>query len=290
MTGMNNGIVAGYDGSPGADQALRWAVREARARDAVLTVCLAWAPEDLAILGEPSVYDLAQRKGEQILAEGRKQAESVLGPEMVRPMLERGPAARVLCERSGTGEITAVGARGHGGVAGLRIGSVAWQVAVHGHGPVVVVRGQWQIADHAPLPIAVGWDESPASHAAIAFAFQEARLHGVSLLAICALADTPGRLGGAREMEADFNHAMALREKEHPDVMVVRQVAQGSPRTALLTAARDTQLLVVGCRGRGGVQGMSLGSVAQAMLHYAPCPVAVIHPGSRQPGAPDPAG
>jgi hypothetical protein len=34
----------------------------------------------------------------------------------------------------------------------------------------------------------------------------------------------------------------------------------------------------VGCRGRGGVHGMSLGSVAQAPLHYAPCPVAVIRP------------
>jgi nucleotide-binding universal stress UspA family protein len=67
-------------------------------------------------------------------------------------------------------------------------------------------------------------------------------------------------------------------EKEHPDVTVLRQVAQGSPRDALLAAAHEAQLLVVGCRGRGGVRGMNLGSVAQALLHYAPCPVAVIHP------------
>jgi len=33
MTGNRYGIVAGYDGSPGAAQALRWAAREARARD-----------------------------------------------------------------------------------------------------------------------------------------------------------------------------------------------------------------------------------------------------------------
>jgi nucleotide-binding universal stress UspA family protein len=278
MTGRSDGIVAGYDGSPGADEALRWAVREARARSTVLTVCLAWAPEYLALLGEASVYDLAQRKGKEILARGAQYAGSALGPEMVRPVLARGPAARVLCECSGTAEMVVVGPRGRGGVAGLRLGSVAWQVALHGHGPVVMVHGQWHVANHAPGLIAVGLDQSPASQAAAAFAVREARLHRVPLLAVCALADAPGALGGAREMEADFSHAMTLLEKEHPDVTVLRQTAQGSPRAALLAAASEAQLLVVGSRGRGGVRGMSLGSVAQAMLHHAPCPVAVIHP------------
>ena len=278
MTWKSDGIVAGYDGSPEADRALRWAVREARELGTVLTVCLAWAPEYLAMLGEVSVYDLARRKGEEILAKGARYVGSALGPEMVRPVLARGPAARVLCERSGTAEMVVAGARGHGGVAGLRLGSVAWQVAMHGHGPVVIVRGQWHVADHAPGPVVVGLDQSPASQAAIAFAFREAQLHGVPLLAVCALADTADGLGGAREMEAGFSHAITLLEKEHPDVTVLRHVAQGSPRTALLAAASDAQLLVVGCRGRGGVRGMSLGSVAQAMLHHAPCPVAVIRP------------
>ena len=97
MTWKSDGIVAGYDGSPEADRALRWAVREARELGTVLTVCLAWAPEYLAMLGEVSVYDLARRKGEEILAKGARYVGSALGPEMVRPVLARGPAARVLC-------------------------------------------------------------------------------------------------------------------------------------------------------------------------------------------------
>lgn len=171
------------------------------------------------MLGDASVYDLAQRKGKEILAHGAQYAGSALGPEMVRPLLARGPAAQVLCEHSGTAEMVVVGSRGHGRVAGLLLGSVAWQVA-----------------------------------------------------------DAPDMLGGVREMEAAFNSAMTMLEKDHPDVAVLRQVAQGSPRTALLAAASEAQLLVVGCRGRGGIRGMSPGSVAQAMLHYARCPVAVIHP------------
>ncbi len=70
MTGNSDGIVAGYGESPGADEALRWAVRDARERSAVLTVCLAWAPEYLVMLDEASVCDLAQRKGKEVLAHG----------------------------------------------------------------------------------------------------------------------------------------------------------------------------------------------------------------------------
>jgi hypothetical protein len=72
MTRKNDGIVVGYDGSPGAEEALRWAVREAWERNTVLTVCLAWSPEYLALFGVASVSGLAERKGEEILAYGAR--------------------------------------------------------------------------------------------------------------------------------------------------------------------------------------------------------------------------
>lgn len=58
---------------------------------------------------------------------------------------------------------------------------------------------------------------------------------------------------------------------------ILRQVTFGQPRTTLLDATSSAQLLIVGSRGRGGLEGMLLGSVSHAMLHHARCPVGVVH-------------
>ena len=129
MTGTTHAIVAGYDGSPGAAQALRWAAREAWARGTTLTVCLAWTPDHMELPTESDLCDLARQHGQEILTRGLPYAESVLGPGRVHPDLASGSAAQVLCEHSRTAEMVVVGGRGHGELPGLRLGSVSWQVA-----------------------------------------------------------------------------------------------------------------------------------------------------------------
>jgi len=276
MTEMTYGIVAGYDGSPGSGDALRWAAREAKARGTTLTVCLAWTPDHMTLPTKSDLSDLARQHGQEILARGLPYAESVLGPGRVRAELAGGSAAYVLCERSKTADMVVVGCRGHSELPGLRLGSVAWQVAGHACGRVVVVRGEWRPVNQSPGPVVVGADGSPTARAAVAFAFEEAALRDVPLVAVCALTDAPGRLGEAHQVEEDFEYLMACEAKEHPEVMVVRRVLAGTPRAALLAASHDAQMLVVGSRGRGGLEGMRLGSVAQAVLHHAPCPVGVV--------------
>jgi nucleotide-binding universal stress UspA family protein len=282
MTEMTYGIVAGYDGSPGSGEALRWAASEAQARGATLTVCLAWAPDHMMLPTEAALFDLARQRGSEILNRGLPYAWSVLGPGRVHAELVGEPASRALCERSRAAEMVVVGSRGHGGVAGLRLGSVPWHLAAHGHGRIVIVRGEWRPVAESPGPVVAGVDGSPDSWAALTFAFEEAALRDVPLVAVCALADSPGLFGAARRMEEGFSREMTLREKEHPDVTVLRQVAVGTPRPALLRATAGARMLVLGARGLGGLDGMSLGSVAQALLHHAPCPVAIVHPSAHQ--------
>ncbi len=277
MAEMTDGIIAGYDGSAGSHEALRWAAREAWARGTVLTICLAWAPDELALPGDPGVPDRGRERGEDILARGARSIGSILDPADVRTVLAEGPPARVLCERGRSAEMVVVGSRGHGGLAGSLLGSVSWQAASHGPGRVVVVRGRWRPVNQSPGPVVAGIDGSPESQAALVFAFEEAALRDVPLVAVCALADAPGVLGGASQMEEDFSRLMTLAEKEHPEVAVLRQVSFGPPRTALLSAASEAQMLVLGSRGLGGLDGMSLGSVAATLLHHSPCPVGVVH-------------
>jgi nucleotide-binding universal stress UspA family protein len=278
MSGKLDGVLTGYDGSPGSEHALSWAAREARARGVALTLCHAWAPGFAALPAE-AVAGLARQSGERVITDGLRRAKDLLGPGEIRPLLINGQATAVLCERSHDADVVVVGSRGSGGIAGMLLGSVSWQVAAHAHCPVVVVRGHWRSAGgYAPGPVVVGTDGSPASNAALRFGFEEAALRSTPLLAVCALADAPGCLGGDLELQEDVEQAITRHEKEHSEVAVLRQVVQGGARAALLAAAHDAQLLVVGSRGRGGIQGMQLGSVSHAVLHHAPCPVAVVRP------------
>jgi nucleotide-binding universal stress UspA family protein len=273
------GILAGYDGSPGSDQALQWAVREARVRGTVLTVCHAYAPEFPVPPDETAALDLARRSGERNIAPGLQYATSVLGPVRARPLIVEGSAAAVLCERCRDADMVVVGSHGRSGTSGHLLGSASSQVAAHAGGRVVVVRGHWHpAASYAPGPVTVGTDGSASSRDAVDFAFEEAALRDAPLQVVCAMADAPGGPGGARWRREDFEHAVSLLEKEHPEVSVLRRATDGGARDALLTAGHDAQMIVVGARGGGGIRGTMLGSVSRAVLEHAACPAAVVHP------------
>ena len=122
----------------------------------------------------------------------------------------------------------------------------------------------------------VGADGSPAAQGAIAFAFEEAALRDVPLVAVCALTDAPGRLGEGRQVRRTSATWWTTRRRSTPTSRWCGGSCPAPPRAALLTATADAQLIVVGTRGRGGLDGMSLGSVAQAILHHAAGPVGVV--------------
>ena len=272
-----NGILAGYDGSPSSQEALDWSVGEARARGSLLTVCHVWAPAGVAAPGGAAT-DLAWQYAERMVAGGVQHAQGQWEAGEVRPLLARGSPASVLCKLSNDADIVVLGSRGRGGLAGLLLRSVSAQVAAHAHSPVVVVRGRWRpVPGYGPRPVVVGADGSAACQAAVGFAFAEAALRDVPLLAVCALADAPAILGGGVQVAADLEQALAKGEANYPEVVVRRQVVHGAPRRALLDAASQAQLLVVGARGRGGLRRMMLGSVSLAVLDHAPCPVGIVH-------------
>jgi nucleotide-binding universal stress UspA family protein len=74
-----------------------------------------------------------------------------------------------------------------------------------------------------------------------------------------------------------LEEAAELARDIAPDVEIETVAVEGSNAAAELTrATENSRLLVVGCRGHGGVQGLLLGSVSHQCALHAHCPVLVV--------------
>jgi nucleotide-binding universal stress UspA family protein len=140
-------VVVGIDGSAGAKEALRFAVREAQLRRTKLRAVHAW---QYGYVGATGLEGSLPVLGGSI-EESRRAAEAALDeivhtgvPDGVHVEIEQravqGRPASVLVDESRGAELLVVGSRGHGGFAGLLLGSVSQQCAHHASCPVTIVR------------------------------------------------------------------------------------------------------------------------------------------------------
>ena len=286
-------VVAGVDGSESALAAVRWAAAEAARRRLPLRLVAAHTWPAGGLVGDPGLgvnprtvlRDMVLGHLAAAADAAASAAASGLAVEQVE--VEGDPAA-VLVGESERAELVVLGDRGLGGFTGLLLGSVAVALSARGACPVVVVRGvETDPVVPRPDPVVVGVDGSPGSTAALAFAVEAAVLRGVPLVAVHAWRDvlvdaTMAPLVDWDAVESDEREVLAERlagiRTTYPDLVVRKLVVRDRPARALVDESRSAQLVVVGSRGRGGVQGLLLGSVSQQLLHHAHCPVAVVRP------------
>jgi nucleotide-binding universal stress UspA family protein len=140
------GITVGVDGSDQSSRVLEWAIREAGLRGAPLTVLAVHQVASNYWTGSPEHYPADQPATDAI----RKAAEDAVqkavgqvgdpGPASVTVRAISGLPAQELVNASSDSDLVVVGARGGGGFARLRLGSVTNQVVSHASCPVVVVH------------------------------------------------------------------------------------------------------------------------------------------------------
>jgi nucleotide-binding universal stress UspA family protein len=138
--------------------------------------------------------------------------------------------------------------------------------------------------------IIVGIDGSAHSHQALEWAVNEAAARHAPLTVLTVNQALVGSWGGPvrypgdqelieKARDAAQQETDSVLEKtsagSRPPSVTVRAVT-GLPAEALLSAAADADMIVVGSRGAGGFKRLLMGSVSTVVTHHAHCPVVVI--------------
>jgi nucleotide-binding universal stress UspA family protein len=281
-------VLVGFDGSADAQRALDWGITEAADRKAALRVVIS---RGARLSSYPRPMDEVTAA---VIAQWVDQAEETLRKAGLPADLVEvvdGPPAEVVVNGSDPSTIVVLGSQGYGRISGPYMGSVSQHAARYAAGPVVVVR---PATNPGSTRIVVGVDGSGGSEDALEFAFDRASRTGAALFVVYGWrshAGTAMNMGGAPPFgvvvpvtvadetagaELLLSESIAGLSEKYPEVEVFREAIPVPAARVLADASQNAAMVVVGSRGRGAWAGLLLGSVSQAVLHHAECPVAIV--------------
>ncbi|MFE3137905.1 universal stress protein [Streptomyces scopuliridis] len=275
-------VVAGTDGSEPATKGVLWAADEAAARGRPLTIVHAIGVEQAQYLAFDDSHLILGTAREVLDKAAARVADRHPGVS-VSTELSRDEAPDSLLEAAGTDGTIVVGSRGLGGFSALLLGSVGLRVAARARGPVVVVRH----SPGVPSGVVLAAVRDDGDRDTLRFAARTARLRRASLRVVSvwlflqnvgSMATMVDDVSGIVRAEADAtSRIVAPVREEFPDLVITEEVLRAtSVAGALVKACEHTDLLVMGARRPAHAIGSPLGRVTHAVLHHAPCPVALI--------------
>jgi nucleotide-binding universal stress UspA family protein len=285
-------VVVGVDGSEESMRAVEWAAREAAGHGAPLRIVSAAArPPRMPFPGAlpPTLASALDGLSVRALGQAITRAAAVTNGLLIDTGLLAGPPAVAVTDSGAGAQMLVVGARGAGGFAAMRLGSVSGYAATHAPCPVIVVR---KATSAASRQVTVGLRDAHDADAILGFAFEEAALRGASLVAVHACYWLPAALWGPGAGEAtrraavdaeqvsaeagrDLADALARWQDKNPDVPARLDVVHGHPARMLASYSARADLVVIGRRG-GPATGPMIAAVQHAALEHARGPVAVI--------------
>ena len=135
--------------------------------------------------------------------------------------------------------------------------------------------------------ILLAFDGSDCSGKALVYAGNLAEQYGAVLWLVHIFPHTSDMLGyedyeklfARRKSAAQTVVDEALERLDQSKIEVHTELLEGPEAEAILKAAEnlDADLIVMGTRGFGAVKGLLIGSVSRKVIHYASCPVMVVH-------------
>ena len=273
---------------------------QAPARDAAALLARLVEPDftDVTVLHARWDGDTAEgrRHSDRVLAE----AEATLAGAGIRCHLlavDDDPAAAIEKELATNDEdVVVVGAGNHSGLGSLVVGSVSTHVLHHASAPVLVVhRGPHR--DDGPIRVLVGADGSSASTQAIDVLVQLAdpgRVHIdvrtvvpvpqpmiATSVGAPIMSEAAAMIARDARTSARTHLRSAIERLRFAGFSCTGSLSDGWAATELLDHADRTgaDLLVVGARGLGIFERLSMGSVSAHIVRHAPATL-VAHVGS----------
>ncbi|MCX4903802.1 universal stress protein [Streptomyces sp. NBC_00878] len=289
---MERVLTVGLDGSPESLAAAHWAAEEAERRRLTLRLLHAWpllVPEPTHVPAEMDQNYWAKR----LVHNAQTELQAGHPGLTVVGNLVADDAQDALLHAASESEMLVLGSRGLTPVESYFLGDISMLVVAHAERPVVLVRADKRAErPSAPEPgsaggVVVGLKLRDPCDDLLEFAFTTAAARGVPLRAVHGLstplhAYTPWGVDHTltREIIQDaqkhLNQALRPWREKFPGVDVADTARLNSPARAVVGAAEGADLLVVGRRKHHPNLGPRLGPVAQAAVHHARCPVAVV--------------
>jgi nucleotide-binding universal stress UspA family protein len=282
-------IVVGVDGLLGGRDALALAQRIGDLAGGELVAVHVHPYEPFPLRGLRTDIEALAREEAQTLLEGQLAEAGV--PARAIATAETSPGRGLHRIADGLeADLIVIGSPHRGPLGRVVAGDTARAVIQGATRPVLVARPS-AAAPFAGRTVGVGYDGSPESRAALAWAGRFALATGGAVHVLCA-AEPPQ--GFAPSISYGINWvALAPERRAYAETLVAEAVAEiggGATGEAVVGVARDElvrlsehmDLLVLGSRGYGPVRRALLGGSADRIVHAAACPVIVVPRGAHE--------